>query len=714
MPVYEYKIDGTVYEIDAPDPDAMLKIASTIPRNTPVTEETPAPSGLMDKIGRVGEASKVFVNDAANMASFGLSGMAQRHGGAINNMVRSRMDDDPANDGMTYSDFLAKVGKEMGQDRAEHPAASFLGEITGAVAPVVKAGSVVEKSLMAGEDTYKALRPLLHNRAGRIGGAAALGAAQNLGNEAGRGTLTGDNLASEALLGAGGGAIGQGLGEIIAPAARAVGGRFSSKQKKRIGQQEASESWFSKKTGPRNIGTIVGRGQPITPEKLQSMADLAVGGKMFGETDIELLRYMEGLTRQEGNVGRMSELADVARGRIAEIDRDLPNMLLDNLTDSRRTALGPDAAEAAVRKRQEAGAVFRDIFDTPQARTQPVTTAEEMHEGMLSMTQPDGSPVFDVANMTGTQRRAMQGVFGELSALGGETGEITLKGLQNMKFEVDDWLASAVRGDQSSADKMAMRELLSVKKYVNDLMAEADPRYIETAKHFGEGAEYDKLTDVGNKYMGTSATKTSPLEITDYMNTLSLDERGAVQDGALKWLEGKIADNPNYLKKLAKEDSAVFQKVKAIFGDAIDSQSTSAKDLAETIDKALEYRKEYTSILKNIEDSPRAAGVKLGKEESKAGLFSTIAAIVSKGAIGDVVSGSFWSPVRRLLAGNPDETSQVALEVLTRNSPDTVKGLLSELDYMRTAPSAGLGWGAMGQGIAGATDNINQHPVLGY
>lgn len=649
-------------------------------------EQTGWSKRIADAASETAEDVFVALDQGANAATFGLSGQLNRHGGAIGEYLRG-------GGSKTYDELLAQVDAERKARRDANPISSFVGTVGGSMLPTGGAAAAVGGG---------ALR--------RIGAAGALGAAQNVGIDVGNAEL--DTLADvgqSAALGGVGGVLGQTIGEVVSPAIRGARGRLTDEGILQTAKREVGKSLFDAKAGQGSLRAGLYGDAPMTEADI--LADLAQRqdfmrqtGRGLWETDQAALKTMEGLTSSPATSGLTKEVGDIAARRVGEVDDNIIGTLMDNLTDSSRNISGVDAMVDARGRKSAASSAFAGIFDTPEAASVPIMSKAQFAKQAEFITDAAGNPVFDKANATSSTRKVLDRFKQEVAIqnAGPKGRGVTLKGMQNIKGELDRLIRSSLRSQDTSVEGLATRDLVHLKKYVNDMIGQVDPRYAKAAADFGDAAAYDDLTDLGRQYIKGGISPMKADDMADYIGRMAPGERAAFQDGSLDALAGKLEQSPNYLKNLAR-NSAEHKKIQIIFGDAIASNDTSLDELTTMVKESVAARQTYENIARNVANVPKNAAK---PPLDNTGSIADIAAIVTKGGSGHFNSSTIPNAMRRILTSHPEKTQQVMVDLMRQQTPEGVQTLIDEILALRRIPNASMRWGSGASGLAAGLSTI--------
>lgn len=629
------------------------------------------------------EANQAMTDSFANVATGGLQGLYDRYVGAGTDVLGQAAFGGGEQE-MSFGDFVNKRTEDRQRRRQEYPAHSIVGGIGGGLV----SGAAAAKGIQAGGSELA--KRALSSATGRIGSAAAAGALENVATEAGEGGINSiADMLTPAALGAAGGAVGQAAGEIIPKLWRGASDFVGPGARRRHGMREAASSLMDPATGGGSVAAASGKPEGYSIDDLLALSEMTGGpqNRMFGEGSEGLLDVTAALAGSREVTGTTDSAAEIARQRIRETPEALRGLLTDNLTDSARKISGDDAAALSRLGKTEAKAMYSQIFDTPAARQTPVITKKEL----LDLLSPD--PQNDTASI-----RSAYKLFEDVLPQGSEQGELTLKGLHNVKIELDKRIASAWSDSASSIDKVSAAHLLEMKTMVNDLIGDIEPSYKEAARLFGTDMKREELVDLGAKMLRGTNTSMPLNTMEDYLKGMSVEELGAVQDGALRWLTGQVDQSPNYIKKLAAENPDAIKRLSLIFGNALDNNSGSLDDLAEKVNTQLTNLSRYNKIAAADESAGKHV---LAKPAESSLLQGTIdrAAVLASILSGHPLRGTLTTSARRV-ANEPNQVlNQTLFNLMTASKPEEAQALLSEIFKYGKKPEPSMAGGILGMAV---------------
>lgn len=626
-------------------------------------------------------AARQLFSRAANSASLGVGGASERYVGGLVDLLGDKLFGDGE---QTYVGAVDNIRDQQRQRREENPGATLAGDVAGSILPGAAAGKVIGG---------------LGNAAARIAAGGGFSAADNMLTQLGAGEIeNGGDLAAQGTIGAFLGAGGQAAGELIEPISRMVRGAFGDENALRQGaMRQLGRSLSDTSPGAGRIGNTLATpdGQDIR-EYLGTLADQTGGpaGRHFGETDEALTRGYQELLGSGATAGMHKPTAAMSSQRVQEATDTIADTL-DNLIDSNRSVTGAAATRADKDQLAAAKKVYSSIFDTDVGRNTRVLGKGDLLERLTSAKHADGTAVFDMDNANSLSRNLQKKVMDEVALFGGPQGtDVTMKGLQNLQFTLDNLLSTAKRGSATGGDAMNVRDITAMRRTVRQIMADVNPDFAKASAEFADVEAGKAAYDAGKTFMRGTSTSQPLGNVMDELENMSQPELWRAQDGAKDWLMDKLDESPNYLKQLAGSKPALAQRIKAIFGGALDSNATTADDLIETIAKAAEQRNMHTSWLTTMDNAKRF-GVHDQAGRGASDLVDTAAMVAEPGG------ASKWTRLRRILQNtHPDKRQQVTLELMQAADPETARRLLEEAFSAADRPNAS-GWGgALGIGAA--------------
>ena len=715
MAIYEIEgPDGKVYEVEADSIDAAASAASSFfgtSSNSPVTEAdepamTEGPFGMQvpaymmegaktfDQEYKENErdflgSTNQFFDSAANAVGVGVPELAERYVGGAADYAGSALTGD--NDEMSYMDFVRRVGAEQKQRRDDNPTADVLGTVVGSVLGGALGGGALRE--LAEQGAPAAVRAV-GTWGGRLGAAAAGGAAQNTGIALGRGDIDGmGDLIGTGALGAAFGAGGQALGEVVNAAGRGIlshiPGKVGKGFKQTAAKKELARSLLEGRTGKGSIAAFTNDGKGYTPDDLMALAAHTGGpdGRMLAEANPKLLRTLQAYSGAPSTTGMTGKVDALAATRQAAMSEAAPNTLISNLDGLLDVPVTPKNNDA-----------FREIFNTPAARNTPVTTKAEIIGGLSKVARRGGDPLLDPVNNRGASERIVNKLIAELDDVTDREG-ITLQALQNVKLKLSDDAAKAWRGAEDQSYKLNAIDTTTLKNYVNDLIKQIDPRYADVAATRAEHEVERRMISLG-KDLISGNVKSQPInEVLAQLDELDPAELNRVRQGAAEFLRDKVKAQPSYLKKFAQENPDLMERANAILGPHFQAGGTSLQDIAQSIDTNLTGAANYGKIGKAV-DSQAAATLGPDTEQVRGiqGL-TDILRIAADAVTGNIGGGAAMSG-RRALNSGPEMFQREVMNWLTQSDPKQAAESTNELIKLFNMPNASLRSGIAGGGLA--------------
>lgn len=704
--------DGKIYEVEADNISAAADAAGSFfaSSNTPVTEEPTLrkeglPYGSLDMLEGMAERGQEldsavlgggaqFLNSAANAVGAGVPGLAERYVGGAVDMAGSALTGN--NDEMGYMDFVRRIGEEQRAKREEHPVADLLGTISGSVGGAMLGGNAVAEMAEQGVPLAgKAVGSWL----GRTGTAALGGGAQNAGIALGRGDVEGvGDLLGEGTTGALFGAGGQLLGEGVNAVARGVGnvlpGRLGKAAKTTQAKKDVATSFLEGRPGRGSAAAYLRGGKPFTPQELLDTAGSVGGpeGTMFAEAlnDPRALKMLETFAGRPATTGMTNDLAETALSRQAARSQAAPQVLLDSLAGA------VDAPKPTIADNK-----FAPIFDQGAGPRRPVVTKKELVDGLVSVRTKTGAPLLDPLNRSGASRRVVDTLSQQLDDVS-DLDSLTLKGLQNLKLQLDDMIDWSP--DSSGASKLNAMDAIALKDYVNDAIKQIDPRYASAAAEFADVKAAEKLAQKGAKLLG-GTNNTAPIgEIQAYLQSLDAGELQQVRRGAAQWLEGQVKQSPTALKRLAQENPAFMERMELILGDVIRANGTTLPEVAEAVGRNLDEATQYGNINRaSMNQAQYTGGLNTEQIRELQGITDLLR--VGADTTNNLIGGGMMGSFRRLASRGPEIFEREMLGLLQQSDPAKATSLVNELIALLNQPNATMrpGMGGMGVGAGLST-----------
>lgn len=690
MQLYEIQgKDGKMYEIEGDSPeDAFAALDALIDggqSNSPVTPpegDARYPSLSMDNIEaqvnaqneKIDEGfgkTRAMLKGASGAASFGLSDAAQRYVGAA---VDKAMFNE---DNLSYSDLLDRVTKENNQDMADHPGYGLMGTV---------AGSVLGGK--AALDTAgKAVPWLAKGIAGRMTGAAALGGIEAPAVAAGRGELEKENVLGLAAMGAGFGMLGQGIGEVVAPAGRFIKSRATEAGAEEAAKRKLAHSLMDDATGAESVAAAVNNGKGLSQDDLLALANDLGDGRHLGEANPKMLELYTSVAKTPEATGRLSSTTARAEQHLAELPARANEAIENVLVNPNRQLVGQEARQASALRQDEARAAYREIFDSDEGRYVAVTTGKELRARAKNLKDSQGYPVFDEATMTAPARAVLKR-FNSMVKSTGDGKEIPLKGLQNLRTDLNDMISNSWSESAASGAKMRTSDMIALRTMIDDTMKGSSDKYAQASAKFAAVEDEKRAYEAGRKLIRGTNTTAPVDEVKAYIDSLSGPELNHAQDGALEWLKGQLDQSDTALRKLAQSNPDMMGRIQAIFGEDI-----QIEELAEALDSMAQQKAAYTKLSKaETSTIKNALPSRSGNEATS--MLDKLVTLIGLGP----QRGVPVSPLRRVLMGDHQALNKQLLNLLQQDNPEAAKTLMDELIQMRAKPRAGTTGGAIGAG----------------
>lgn len=692
------KLESALRNADAAgDVEAATALANALKAarssNSPVTTDAPDEGGFWQGAGNfakdVGSSTMAMINEGLNAATFGLTGQAERLGGAA---MMAATNDNPE---MTYGDFVNQMDQSTAQRRKDHAIAATGGSVIGAVAPAIATGgaSIANQtaSRMLGEGAGRATT-------GRVLASAGYGAAENAAVEAGRGNV--DNLADmgQAMgMGAAFGAGGQLVGEAVEPVGRFIGSRLGNKNMiRRSALERVGHSIADPTPGPGNIASALG--YKTDKEAVDAMYEAAArtgdaADTRFGETSDDMLRVYLGNVADPQTIGLQGPTKELAQRRVSELGKDIRATLRENLAD----ANSPQGAQAAQTLMDvDAGKqLYQEIFDTPVAATKPVITKETLLDDLYHATDRSGKPIFDPGNATPAQNATWERLEKTIMDIGGESPDLTMKALQNLKIDEIDRLAHSLRSPTNASQNLSSRAINSVRSVMDDVIEGIDPRYAEARKLYASGPEMERAQDFGRNFIKGTNTSVPLDDAAAEIAAMTPRQKVLAQEEALDWMIGQLDQSDAFVNKLAN-NPAMLQRIDTLFGTALSSNATDVEDVLGTIGQMAKNRKVYTDMERSIERNLGQAAMPANIDRAQDA--ADVAGIAARTAAGYPVGAANANAARRLMRPDIGADARLLSELMQAPNPTTANRLLDEIMAARNAPSASMYGGIAGTG----------------
>ena len=284
-----------------------------------------------------------------------------------------------------------------------------------------------------------------------------------------------------------------------------------------------------------------------------------------------------------------------------------------------------------------------------------------------------------------------------------DTPDLTMKGLQNIKMELDAAINSAWTQDANSIDKVSTSQLIEMKNGINELLGRFDARYRDAAPSFAGTMREEDAVALGERLI-SGTVKSAPInEVRRYVSSMTDAERGYLQDGALRWLTGQADKSPGFLKKLGKSNPDLMNRLSVIFGDTVDE--AGLERLANSVQGVYDSTKKYAAVSAANEAGTKHAVVKGG---AVSGVVDSLAklAVGTKVGTGQLNSGTLFSNLIRLAREPSDMANQVIFDLLQTTDKATAEKAIATLADALLKPKVGLkGAGAGAAGLGSIMDN---------
>jgi len=589
---------------------------------------------------------------------------------------------------MSFGDFWDMSNRAKQDQREEYPIADMGGTVLGSVGTGIAGARALEGAAKGGNALAQKLTQTL---GGRMAAATGAGALENAATAAGRGDIDGfGELAGTAGLGAIFGSVGQGLGEGLSKAVRFGASRMPEGWGEWAKDLDASRDALRQMTdagsGPGSLPAILNDSNAMSLDDYRAMAKTLNPDEFLGEASDDMLDITRAFAGAKNTTGKTRALKETAGKRAADLNKGAANVLTDNLDGLLDLPVTPKNNEA-----------FREIFNTPAARNNPVTTKGEIVNGLVGVNLRNGDPLLDPVNKQGPSARIVQTLMDELDDMTDRDG-ITLQALQNVKLKLADDAARAWSGSADKSYKLSAIEATTLKNYVNDLIKELDPRYAQVAATRAEHEVEQKMIDLGRNMM-LGSYRSQPLEeLQKQIDTLDPNDLLRVRQGAAQALRDRVKGQPSYLKQFANENPDVMQRVELLLGPHFADNGTSLAEIAQSLDTTATKAGKYAGIEKAAQG--QAQNVLGPNQEDLAGMRRAIdiATPLMRIAAGEGTASPIANAARRLADTTPARTQVKILEILAAN-PEQLPRLLNLLEEAAALPNARLTGGAIGSAL---------------
>lgn len=673
-------------------------------------EEQSWAGALGQRMLDAGKASLTGFNEMANAATFGATGLAQRHGAGLANAIEGTLRGDNK---MTYA-----AGKEASDDlnakrREEFPTAAFTGEVAGSVIPYVGAPKAIGMATKVASDAGKAV--VADNSVGamigRLAAAAGFGAASNAAVQAGRSETSVRDLVHSGELGALFAAGGQAAGEAFEPIGKFIARKLGNeKLRDAAAMRRLAESFTDPRPGAGNMASALGRMTQDDALRGLFQDEALVGGpsKMaFGETSPDMLRAYLGKVEDGATIGLTKKTREMAERRSAELGAKIRESLKTNLMDAGKDPAQVAAEEAA--KFSRAQDLFTDIFDSPQGQTAPVISKQSLLDMLYDTKDAAGKHIFDPGNASPSAK----GTWGMLERAVKGTGvensdDLTMAALQSIQVNEINPLAARLKNPSNSGEGLSARAANAVKARFNTLLEELDPRYATARAGYATQREAEAASDFGRNYISGNL-KSHPIDngITTLAD-LSPAQQTLAKKSAIDWLTGKLDQNPSFLKTLSGDNEAMAKRMEVMFGkDAIEN-ATSVKDVLSDVaamaDKKGIYRDMLSAINRNVKQGSTSAATS-GEQD-----LAHLGGIGLNVITGQPLASSNATKLRSLLHIDEEADAKAFMKLMQSDSDYNIKTLIDQMLTAKSAPKVSLLGGVIGEG-AGRYINSVQEPT---
>lgn len=625
--------------------------------------------GLIGALGPApSEQNRAMVQGLQEGLMFGAPASYERLTGAAGATIADKLTGDGK---MSYQDFLAKRDEDRAALREENPWSHGIGTVAGALVPVPGEGP-----LNVARQTAGALK--------RYGTAAGIGAGGALSSDLSSGRVEGlGDAARSATAGAMGGLVGQTLADFIPAVTRFAKENLSKGGAKAQARRIVGESMQGGPIGETSLSNVLNEGQGVTPELTNKMlAGMGEDGqRMLAESTPEARGLLADLMQSADTVGMTKNAATIADQRIKGAPRQIRDLVSEGMAPQNRPAM-PDLLSMNAAQRRQASETYKEIFDGVAGSTEPVITKHTLLSGIVDDPMND-SP--DIRKTYDAVRSLIKNT--------GEGNELTMKGLQNIKLNLDDKIKDNFRG-LSSAEKLSQRALLDMRDMVKGTMEEfGDDSFKQAAKIYGTTLKQDEAIDFGASAIRATNTKLPADELQRFIGGLSESEKIGVQEGALGWMLGQAQDNPSFFRKLAAENPDKLMRLSSIFGD---TTKKSPEEIAEGLQSILESLGDFQRMKQGRARAGRHAVEQAG--EQNLGLLNMARALFVGGKVasGDIGHGATFTQTARLLGRRNPEINRTLMDLLQETDQSkaatTIQGLRRAAErFPITMPAARAG-----------------------
>lgn len=615
--------------------------------------------------------------EAMNIVTGGAVGTGIRHLGAAGKANA---------EGTSYGEALHTMGENMQGAREDHPVASIIGQIGGALplaALGMGAAAKYAPELLA---TKSGAIPALK----RTGAAMLGGGAAGLGADIGMtGTENTDELSSFSL-GAIGGGIGQALAEVGGPLIKYVAKRMGLSGKEQQAVRMA-ESFANPSDTPGDLASMAARmnkPEGVSESTLLTMADEVPPGGLFGEHP-DLLNQTKRLAGTPSTVGQVGPMRQVMEDRIANIPDDAVSVFQRALPASPTRAASLDALEAA---RKEAQDNYTQVLE---AATQKGVSLPK--KTLISKVK---EPFQNIGNLSSDEQKLMMKALDEIDVLANKGTHLDAKAGQKLKDSLSSYIDGLTpsTGEPTTVMKKLRRIATEVNAEIDDYLGRKIAGYeAANAKYASNVYAIKNARDAG--FDGFRLSKVTPEMLGKQHQALAGDpaaqasfEYGAIQ-AFTEQLERAGEGGMSMIRKAAKGPTKELDKLSAVVGpDAAVAIQRDADLMVTQLNNA--------KSLLSASDSAAAA-----RQDPKGMMEQTLV------DLGAVFRGTFGGAGRtqamagaRHLGTKPDVQLEQSLMDLSQMTPDEAKARIAEVfELMRKSKMQGsFTPGAVGSATLGS------------
>lgn len=633
-------------------------------RNSPKTDDsTNIFARAEDTILDIGKQLPHIASSAANMITAGATGGIERD-------VRANFDQfmdymKGQNPDKQYPEYHDEATAARQQREADNPISTIIGDVGGAVAG--GASGLIKGALKQG---MKALP--------RYATVAGIGAAENVGAEAGKGKL--DSImdtVGAGILGAAGAAGGQAVGETLSPVADTVHRYFT-----------------------RNPEVIADASSREVKAGLQGKLKGTTPGNVAGRTS-RPDGIMDDVYNDAGNLKNNQTLADTDPRLRAEAERAI------GMSDPAKLGPTRDLAEARLAAQDDEAAALTKRYIRPHStkgesaadmdRRLETTRAEYgdmvKSNAFKNVQQADASKDINRAAMNKKVKAAFGDDVGKdeagvrdwvITQLSGGKGvnNMSPNNLLKVKKKIDEEINLLMRGGgDSKVTTDSLIALGKVKKQINQQLGKTLPDFKRLSGNYASEFDLADMRETGADMF--SKTKFDPKQLENYVKSLDGEpiRQQAFVTGALQaMMKRQGTDSVAEIKRVLKPGNNDYDKLAAILPEGqLDAFVEEAGDLIARADTAKGFNSTATAVAKA---PPKAA------EESR--ILRTMAGFGSalQGRLGSAAylsSGAFEDPMKDAI------TNQIRDLLIAKGTPEAMEQLRTIMDV---APKVSQGRGA--------------------